>query len=67
MHENHEILERIAGLFKEPINGDEITESVRTILESVGEDPKREGHARVVLRPPFKGRGAVSGALLMRP
>jgi GTP cyclohydrolase I len=46
MHKDHEILERIAGLFKDSIKSDAITESVRTILESVGEDTEREGLLR---------------------
>jgi GTP cyclohydrolase I len=46
MHKDHEILERIAGLFKDSIKSDAITESVRTILESVGEDVEREGLLR---------------------
>lgn len=43
MHENEEILERIAGLFVDPIDQETIIGSVRSILESVGEDPEREG------------------------
>jgi GTP cyclohydrolase I len=46
MHENKEILERIAGLFSEPINQEVITNSVREILLAVGEDPEREGLLR---------------------
>ena len=43
MHENEEILERIAGLFVDPIDQETIIGSVRSILKSVGEDPEREG------------------------
>lgn len=46
MHENREILERIAGLFTEDVDQDKITVAVNTILESIGEDPKREGLLR---------------------
>lgn len=43
MHKDKEILERLAGLFSKPIDQEKITDSVREILESIGEDPKREG------------------------
>ena len=46
MHEDKEILERIAGLFSKPMDQEKITDSVRDILESLGEDPKREGLLR---------------------
>ena len=46
MHKNKEILERIAGLFEDPIDEEIITKSVREILKSVGEDPEREGLLR---------------------
>ena len=46
MHEDKEVLERIAGLFGTPIDQDKITDSVRDILKSVGEDPEREGLLR---------------------
>ena len=46
MHENKEILERIAGLFTEEVDLDKITVAVNTILESIGEDPEREGLQR---------------------
>jgi len=43
MHENKEILERLAGLFKEDIDQDYIVNAVAGILKAVGEDPGREG------------------------
>jgi len=43
MHKNKEILERIAELFIKPMDQENITDSVREILISIGEDPKREG------------------------
>lgn len=46
MHEDKEILERIAGLFSEPIDRAKIEGSVQEILTSVGEDPTREGLLR---------------------
>lgn len=46
MHEDREILERIAGLFTDEMDLERITDAVNTILESVGEDPKREGLVR---------------------
>jgi GTP cyclohydrolase I len=46
MHENREILERLAGLFTDEIDLERITDAVNIILESVGEDPKREGLVR---------------------
>jgi GTP cyclohydrolase I len=46
MHKDKEILERLAGLFSKPIDQEKITDSVREILESIGEDPKREGLLR---------------------
>jgi len=46
MHEDREILERIAGLFKKPIDQERIISAVHDILTSVGEDPDREGLLR---------------------
>jgi GTP cyclohydrolase I len=46
MHEDREILERLAGLFTDEMDLERITDAVNTILESVGEDPKREGLVR---------------------
>lgn len=46
MHKDKEILERIAGLFSKQIDQDRIADAVRVILESIGEDPKREGLLR---------------------
>jgi len=46
MHEDKEILERIAGLFKDEIDQDKIIIAVRAILESIGEDAEREGLLR---------------------
>ena len=46
MHVDREILERLAGLFTDEIDLERITDAVNTILESVGEDPKREGLVR---------------------
>ncbi len=46
MHEDKEIIERIAGLFKGQIDQSSIVDAVTTILESIGEDPEREGLLR---------------------
>ncbi len=46
MHKDKEILERIAGLFSSEIDFERITKSVEDILESIGEDPHREGLLR---------------------
>ena len=46
MHEDREILERIAGLVAKPIDQEKITKAVHAILESIGEDPNREGLLR---------------------
>ena len=46
MHEDKEILERIAGLFSEAIDHDRIVEAVQATLEAVGENPNREGLLR---------------------
>ena len=46
MHEDKEILERIAGLFKDDIDQKKIEGAVSTILTSIGEDPEREGLKR---------------------
>jgi len=43
MHENKEILERIAGLLSDKMDLDRISDAVNNILESIGEDPGREG------------------------
>jgi GTP cyclohydrolase I len=50
MHEDKEILERIAELIEGDIDLERITKSVTDILESVGEDPEREGLLRTPLR-----------------
>jgi len=46
MHRDKEILERIAGLFSEEVDQDSIVNAVRSILNSIGEDPEREGLLR---------------------
>ena len=46
MHEDKEILERIAELFTGEVDLERISDAVNTILISIGEDPKREGLAR---------------------
>jgi len=46
MHKDKEILEKLAGLFKDEIDQDKIVIAVRTILESIGEDIEREGLLR---------------------
>lgn len=46
MHEDKEILERIAGLFSDELDQDSIVKAVRIILKSIGEDPEREGLLR---------------------
>jgi len=43
MHEDKEILERIAGLILEDIDSDYIVNAVGGILKAIGEDPEREG------------------------
>ncbi len=43
MHEDREILERIAGLLKEDIDQEYIVNAVTGILKAIGEDPAREG------------------------
>ena len=50
MHEDKEILERIAGLFCDDMDLDRIVDAVTVILESVGENPEREGLQRTPLR-----------------
>ncbi len=50
MHKDKEILERKAELFEGEMDHDRIVESVTTILESIGEDPQREGLVRTPLR-----------------
>jgi GTP cyclohydrolase I len=46
MHKDKEILERIAGLFKDEIDRDKIIDAISVILKAVGEDPEREGLLR---------------------
>lgn len=46
MHEDKEILERIAGLFSDDLDQKSIVKAVRIILKSIGEDPEREGLLR---------------------
>lgn len=43
MHEDKEILERIAGLLEDDIDQDYIVGAVSGILTAIGEDPEREG------------------------
>ena len=43
MHEDKEILERIAGLLDKEIDQDYIEGAVTGILKAIGEDPEREG------------------------
>ena len=50
MHEDREILERIAGLICDEIDHERIVSAVAAILESIGEDPDREGLQRTPLR-----------------
>jgi GTP cyclohydrolase I len=50
MHGDREILERIAGLLSEDMDHERIVAAVSEILESVGEDPQREGLLRTPLR-----------------
>ena len=50
MHEDKEILERIAGLIEGDMQHERIVNAVAEILESVGEDPQREGLLRTPLR-----------------
>lgn len=50
MHEDKEILERIAGLISGEMDLEGIEKSVQDILAYVGEDPQREG----LLRTPFR-------------
>jgi len=50
MHKDREILERLAGLVSDEIDLDRIEKAVHEILESVGEDPQREGLVRTPLR-----------------
>jgi GTP cyclohydrolase I len=50
MHEDKEILERIAGLITDEMDLEQIETAVGEILESVGEDCQREGLLRTPLR-----------------
>lgn len=50
MHEDREILERIAGLFSDQVDEERIADAVTAILVSIGEDPQREGLLRTPLR-----------------
>ena len=50
MHEDREILERIAGLFSDEIDHERIVSAISAILESIGEDTDREGLKRTPLR-----------------
>jgi GTP cyclohydrolase I len=50
MHEDKEILERIAELISDEIDFDCIESAVKDILVSIGEDPQREGLFRTPLR-----------------
>jgi len=50
MHEDKEILERIAELISDEIDFDRIEGAVKDILVSIGEDPQREGLFRTPLR-----------------
>jgi GTP cyclohydrolase I len=50
MHEDKEILERIAGLFTDEMDLELIEDAVYKILVSVGEDTEREGLQRTPLR-----------------
>jgi len=43
MHENKDILERVAGLLEDEIDLDYIENAVTGILKAIGEDPEREG------------------------
>jgi GTP cyclohydrolase I len=43
MHEDKEILDRIAGLLEDDIDRDYIEGAVSGILKAIGEDPEREG------------------------
>ena len=50
MHGDKEILERIAELLSEDMDNERIVNAVSEILESIGEDPQREGLVRTPLR-----------------
>jgi len=50
MHEDKEILEKISGLIEGEMDLDRITTAVHGILESIGEDPQREGLQRTPSR-----------------
>jgi len=50
MHEDKEILERVAGLFETDMDSERIINAVTDILLSIGEDPEREGLLRTPLR-----------------
>lgn len=59
MHEDREILERIAGLIADEIDLESIESAVNQILLSIGEDPKRGG----LLRTPMRVANAYSELL----
>jgi GTP cyclohydrolase I len=46
MHGDKEILERIAGLLSDEMDQERIVDAVTVILDSIGEDPQREGLLR---------------------
>lgn len=50
MHEDKEILERIAGLIQEDMDHERIVRAVNEILDSIGEDTGREGLLKTPLR-----------------
>lgn len=43
LHEDKEILERIAGILNEDIDSEFIVDAVSGILKAIGKDPEREG------------------------
>lgn len=50
MHEDREILEKVAGLYEGKINLKTIMDAVEHILVAIGEDPEREGLERTPAR-----------------